>query len=312
MQTAVQLMAVLHLVAAQSVADTQPEVPGNAIVVHGTRADSAEVKQRAMNFVAQTGVANSQKQVARWLAPVCVKVLGLSTAQEAMVEQIMLEVATEAGIRVAGSGCRPNITVSFAADAGQVVRYVHARKPQQFREISTSDREQLLHGNAPVRWWYATHKLDREGVNSNGTTVHIVAAGGEEHISSLPSADGAAVTQQHNGGSNIRTPTVRAIYGVTIVIDAVKIGNASIDAVAAFAAMVAFAEIKASAVPRGSILGLFQPQNGLGTLTDLDRAFLKSLYRLPLDRQARIQRGHLVESLVDVWRAGADPHSSRD
>jgi len=28
-------------------------------------------------------------------------------------------------------------------------------------------------------------------------------------------------------------------------------------------------------------------------------AFLKSLYRMPLDRRSQIQRGHLVEALLD-------------
>jgi hypothetical protein len=63
--------------------------------------------------------------------------------------------------------------------------------------------------------------------------------------------------------------------------------------------MVAFAEMDASAPPPDSILGLFQPQSVDTTLTDWDMAFLKSLYRMPLDRRSRIQRGHLVEALLD-------------
>ena len=68
---------------------------------------------------------------------------------------------------------------------------------------------------------------------------------------------------------------------------------------AAYAAMVAFAEMDASAPPPDSILGLFQPSSVESSLTDWDMAFLKSLYRMPLDRRSRIQRGHLVEALLD-------------
>ena len=50
---------------------------------------------------------------------------------------------------------------------------------------------------------------------------------------------------------------------------------------------------------RLSILGLFQPSSAESSLTDWDMAFLKSLYRMPLDRRSRIQRGHLVEALLD-------------
>jgi hypothetical protein len=51
--------------------------------------------------------------------------------------------------------------------------------------------------------------------------------------------------------------------------------------------------------PSDSILGLFQPDSAESSLTDWDMAFLKSLYRMPLDRRSRIQRGHLVEALLD-------------
>jgi hypothetical protein len=63
--------------------------------------------------------------------------------------------------------------------------------------------------------------------------------------------------------------------------------------------MVAFAEMDADAPPPDSILGLFQPSSVESSLTDWDMAFLKSLYRMPLDRRSRIQRGHLVEALID-------------
>jgi len=51
--------------------------------------------------------------------------------------------------------------------------------------------------------------------------------------------------------------------------------------------------------PSDSILGLFQPDSAESSLTDWDMAFLKSLYRMPLDRRSQIQRGHLVEALLD-------------
>ena len=63
--------------------------------------------------------------------------------------------------------------------------------------------------------------------------------------------------------------------------------------------MVAFAEMSASDPPPDSILRLFQPDSIESSLTDWDMAFLKSLYRMPLDRRSRIQRGHLVEALLD-------------
>jgi hypothetical protein len=288
----------LLLPASASNAAAQPS--NDTIVVRGTRLDPAQARQRAVDFVKRTGVANGQQQVARWVIPVCVKVFGLSTPQTARVEDLMLDIAYEANMPVAGPRCQPNVTVTFAPDAGQVVRHIYARKPRQLDGLSQSEREKLLNSSAPVRWWYATQMLDRDGVQSNNISAPWITAGeGTGAPVSLPTVDGVTATQQYNSGSNVRTPTVRSLYGATVVVDAGKAGKAPIDAIGAYAAMVAFAEMNAEVPPPDSILGLFQPDSIETSLTDWDLAFLKSLYRMPLDRRSRIQRGHLVEALLD-------------
>ncbi len=273
----------------------------DTIVVRGTRLDPQQARQRAVDFVKRTGVAHGQQQIARWVVPVCIKVIGLSTAQTSRVEQLMLRIAREARIPVARLGCEPNLTVSFAADAGEVVRHIYSRKPRQLDELSRSERERLLNGAAPVRWWYATQMLDRDGMRSNNISAPWITAGEGSGSSpvSLPTADGVTATQQYNSGSNVRTPTVRSLYGATVVVDATKAAGVPIDSIGAYAAMVAFAEMDADAPPPDSILGLFRPDSIETALTDWDLAFLKSLYRMPLDRRSRIQRGHLVEALLD-------------
>jgi hypothetical protein len=279
---------------------------GDTIVVRGTRLDPGQARQRAVDFVKSTGVATGEKQVARWVVPVCIKIIGLSTPQSARVEDLMLGVAREANIPVARRGCEPNLTVTFAADAGQVARYIHGRKPHQLRELSQSEREQVLNGTAPVRWWYATQMLDRDGVKSNNISPGWISAGdgsGTGGAVTDPVSVGGfgdvTSTQQYNSGSNVRTPTIRSLYGATVVVDAPSAGKTPIDAIAAYAAMVAFAEMDPDAVPPDSILGLFKPDSIESTITDWDLAFLKSLYRMPLDRRSRIQRGHLVNALLD-------------
>ncbi len=274
------------------------------IVVRGTRLDPQQARERAADFVKRTGVANGQKQVARWVVPVCIKVIGVQDRQAARVERIMHGIAREANIRVAGPKCEPNVTISFTADASQLVRQINSRKPHQLRELSPAAKERLLTVNAPARWWYATSALDRDGVESNAISAGWITAGAAEGEKAnspvgLPINDGVTATQQYNSGSNVRTPTVRALYGATVVIDAPTAGATPIDAIAAYAAMVAFAELDADAPPPDSILGLFRPDSIETALTDWHLAFLKSLYRMPLDRRSRIQRGHLVEALLD-------------
>ncbi len=299
----------LRLVAAAAIVSTALAISGpqanahqpvaDTIVVKGTRIDPKQARERAVDFVKRTGVAQGQQQVARWVVPICIKVLGLTTPQTAKVERIMLSIAREANIEVARLNCEPNVTVTFAPDAGQVVRQIHARRPHQLGELSRAEREQILAGPAPVRWWYATQMLDRDGVKSNNLSAPWISAGEGSSVVSLPTVDGVTTTQQYNSGSNVRTPTIRALYGANVVVDAQKAGSTPLEAISAYAAMVAFAELNATAPPPDSILGLFQPNSAESSLTDWDLAFLKSLYRMPLDRRSRIQRGHLVEALLD-------------
>lgn len=294
------LAAIPLLILTSPLGASAQQKASDTIIVRGTRIDPGQARERAVDFVKRTGVANGQQQVARWIIPICVKVFGLTTSQAVRIEDSMLDIAYEANMPVAGPGCQPNITVTFAPDAGDVVRHIYAKKPQQLREVSQSEREQLLSGEAPIRWWYATEMMDREGMRSNNISAPWLTAGeGTGAPVSLPTVDGVTTTQQYNSGSNVRTPTVRSLYGATVVVDASKAGNTPVDAIAAYSAMVAFAEMNASAPPPDSILGLFQPFSVETSLTDWDMAFLKSLYRMPLDRRSRIQRGHLVEALLD-------------
>ena len=308
-------IALLLFASAGPLFATQPQ--NGTIVVRGTRIDPALARERAVEFIKRAGVAKGQKQVARWVVPICIKVIGVEDGQAARIEQSMLEIAGAANIDIAGPKCEPNITVSFTTDPRQVVRHIKTRKPNQFRELSFADRERILTGDAPVRWWYATQMIDRDGVKSNNFSPGWVSAGKSDAAAATtdPITIGGVgeitSTQQYNSGSNVRTPTLRSLYGATVVVDALRAGNASVDAIADYAAMVSFAEMDASdPPPPDSILGLFQPDSIETSLTDWDLAFLKSLYRMPLDRRARIQRGHLVEALLDE-RLPKEPKGKR-
>ena len=272
-------------------ASANPQPGDQTIVVNATPLDPEQVRQRAVDFVKNAGVATGQKQVARWVAPVCIKIAGISAAQAAKIESFMLGVAREANIPVAKEGCEPNIAILFTAGASQDVQQVHQHRPRQLIELSHVNRERVLYGTAPIRWWYSTQDVDREGVGTENVVPLIpMSIGGMGEMK---------FSQQYGSGSNVRTSTIRSLFTATVVIDAPLTGNTPIDAISAYAAMVAFAEINAGAPPPDSILGLFQPSSIESTLTDWDMAFLKSLYRMPLDRRSRIQRGHLVEALLD-------------
>lgn len=267
-----------------------------------------ELRQRVTDFVRGTGVARGDTPAARWVDPVCPKVLGLSENGARAAEARMRDVAVQAGIAVAREPCDSNIVVSFAPDAGAVVREIDRRSPRRLSDLSPSARAELLDGSAPVRWWYVTETRGRHsGSGRVGTApqamtnpaTHDGSGGGSALTSDVP-------TMLHYENSIISTLTNRVLTSATVVIDQDSVMGMKLDAVAGYAALVAFAEIRsADFVPDGSILTLFAASNPPRGLTPQDMAFLRALYRLPLDREARLHRSLLVGEMIAAVRGEA-------
>jgi hypothetical protein len=276
------------------------------IVVTGTLLSPDEVRRRAVEFVRGTGVASGQTPAARWAEPVCPRVLGLGTEQARVVEAKMRAIARAAGIAAARAPCRANIAVSFAADAGEVVRTVDRRSPRRLAEVPAAARQALLEGPAPIRWWYVTDTRSRHGMRGRGNPAVFAQGDGDSHSEGGGSMLSAGVPSiQHYDSSKISTQAHRVLTSATVVVDAGGVKGMPLDAVASYAAFVAFAEIRAlDFTPPGSILGLFQGPSASQELTEQDLAFLRALYRLQLDRGARHHRGTIVRELIDAQKTG--------
>lgn len=287
----------LALAAAQASQPSVPQAdPAESIIVTGTRSTPEETRRRAVEFVRGAGVATSQRSVARWEDPVCPRALGLQPTYAGMVEEKLRTIAEAAGIGVAREPCRPNILVSFVADAGATVRAVAARAPRQLEEVPSEARAALLAGPAPVRWWYSTDTRSRDGLPARAAPPPWTAGNAEGGGSMLPAH---MPTLQHYESSIVSTQAARVLTAATVVVDVGRVEGMPLDAVAAYAALVAFAEIRTDDFsPAGSILGLFDAESRLRAPTEWDMAFLRALYRLPLDRTGRRHRGMLVRELV--------------
>jgi hypothetical protein len=283
---------------------SQPTLPAQAppdeIVVTGERLTAEEIRQRAVEFVRGTGVANGETPVARWVQPVCIRVTGIRDDQAQRVQTTMLAIADAARVPAARGECRHNILVGFTADAAALIDEIHRHAPMRLVELSRNDRETLLEGTAPVRWWYTTGYLGRHGQGSMAQSLSTVGSDGS---GGLPIS---AETVQHYDSSMISTQVVRILKTATVVIDANGVRGRSLEAVGAYAALVAFAEIRdLEFAPRGSILSLFESPTAPRELADQDMAFLRALYRLPLDRQAMRHRGLLIGGMVEATREDA-------
>lgn len=277
--------------------------PAGPIIVTGEPLSEPQARELATDFVRRTGVAASETPAARWLDPVCPRVLGLAPDGARAAERMIREIATAVGAPVAAETCDSNVVVMFTSDAGAVVREIERREPRRLAELDPVERRALVEGDAPIRWWHTSEERDTAGGNGGiGRTSSAVSTTGMRGNHGRGAGGDLASdvpTSARYSNSFISTFAMRSLLSATVVIDQDAVMGRRLSAVAAYAALVALAEISPrSANPEGSILSLFSSANPPPRLTAQDLGFLQTLYRLPLDRQARYHRGTLVAGMI--------------
>lgn len=290
----------LSLLAALPVTAGASAPPDDAIVVDGVRMTPEEERRAAADYTRRLGIARGEVSVARWGRPVCPAVKGIEGAPARLVMRTLRAIAAEAGAPLAREGCRGNLVVAFVDDGADMVRRLVRKRPAMLSQVGGPDLRALKDGDAPVRWWYDVAFADAGGAHVSSLVSPAAPGGGEGGRSPLP--DGVPTSNAYSS-SLIRTHAMRHIQAATVVVDVNRAEGAPLDAVAAYAAMVGLAEIGRAAAPdAASILNLLAPErrvaatgNGLGAW---DRAMLRALYAIPLDRVGYAQRRQIVNALV--------------
>ena len=273
------------------------QTPDPTITVTGSQLTRDGIRREAEDYVRATAIAEGTRPAARWTDPICPAIVGVSPANAETVRAKLTAVAQDVGVAVAKEPCKSNIVIAFALDGSDLARKIAADR-RKTRAITTANREQLVEGELPVRWWYSSETRAHSGMRS--TTGQLPWAGSDE--GGTQQGGGSPLnginTIVQNKSSIVSTQVARVLVSATIIIDAKLAQGAPLDAVAAQVAMVALAEIDLDAKPPGSILSLFPGKTGVDDLSVNDRAALKSLYSLPLDRNARFHRGRLLQDIV--------------
>lgn len=280
-------ISALALVLAGSPASAQS---GDTINVIGRKPE--EVRREAQAFVRAIGVADTP--VARWIEPVCPKIVGVSSEIAERITRRLRAVADQVGVRMARGACDSNLMISFTTDAGAVVKQIATRLPDSFKDLTMPQRAALQRGDAPIRWWHVTQTRTKDGMGDMGNEAPPAAK--LDGPGGVPL--GGEVHQQYRS-SIAGTQMIRVLRAATIVIDVNKAEGTPLDSVIDLAALAGFAEIRSGGEPPpNSILALYAPE-GPKQLTQLDLNFLTTLYRLPLDRTAIAHRGLLIKGLID-------------
>lgn len=286
------LLLPIALLSTQAPAQQAAIDPNDNIVVTGQTRDAA--RERAQAFIRATGVAAGDLPATRWEDPVCPKVMGLAPRQAKRVMDRFRMVATEAGVVLAGERCRSNVVISFVKDGAALVRDLSRQSSSLLGQVAPEKRDALRNGTQPIRWWYRSELV---GMGKRGRSASMPIALAGDH-GNLPTHGDTDSLSQYTS-SLISTQTMRVLTSATVVVDATKLQGRPLEAVGAFAAMVALAELKDDATrTAGTILGLFGANPGLLDLSEQDRNFLAGVYRLRLDRTARQHRGSLVAEMT--------------
>ncbi|WAC24664.1 hypothetical protein [Blastomonas sp. SL216] len=278
-------------------ADPNPGVSAAEIEVIGRRQTEAEVRAEAFDYVRRSGVIKGDSPIARWHSPVCPKLIGIKPEYAQIVERKFRAIAAIAEVELADRKCDANVVIAFTTSGADVAKEIVKHSPLQIQEIPLPQRREFLEGTAPVRWWYSTQLATSEGMITGLDGLMVADYGSSEGGGSVVSDEYPMVRVYHS--SLIRTQVIRVLRSATIIVDVNRATGESLDAVAAFTAMVGLAEIQPiTMTPPNSILGLFDPDAKIGSATEWDISFLKALYAIPPARFGWKQKKMLANRIV--------------
>jgi hypothetical protein len=299
-------VAILILLAASVIgAAAQPAaLPTEHVTVTGTR--SREVIQGfVQSFISP---ARMTGKIARWKDGICPTVLGLKQAFLKFVMQRLREVAAKVGAPVnADTGCKPNIEIVFTT-APQALADGLAKNHEIYLGYADNaeQRAKLAIVTHPIQVWYATQTKDARGISEidnpkgGGVVVTFVVPGDpktgqptQEITMNMPHAHSRSVT-----GSRLGDGLSSSFYHVIIAADPNKLKDYEIGSLADYIAMLALTQLDSlntcqqlPSIVNMLAKGCDRPTNAL---TENDLAYLRSLYKMSLERNLRVQQDEMA------------------
>ncbi|MGZ3277095.1 MAG: M56 family metallopeptidase [Caulobacteraceae bacterium] len=141
--------------------------------------DPAEIKRQVADFVKSYGAftrgdVSRSRQTGRWANPICLRVAGLTPAQETAVRTRIEQVAEAVDVSVRPAGCAlPNLEIGFSADPqGQLDSLV--KEHRLILGDRTSRTRDAKTVNMPVQAWYLTNGVTFAANDAGGLKALVV------------------------------------------------------------------------------------------------------------------------------------------
>lgn len=228
--------------------------------------------------------------LARWGGCVCIGVANLRRDLSQAVVDHISRVALEHDLRIGDPGCTPNVVIVFTSDAPAMASALVAADQRAFHlGVGGLDRgkralEVFQTSDAPVRWWHVSMPV------IGGTHARAVRMPGDTGPIYVP-GEGLV-----NKGRPISDELNKAI----VVVDADRLGGATLRQISDYLSMVALAQVDPDGDTQGldTVLNVFADPTGVEGLTAWDRTYLRALYRAPHERiDDNDQAGSIVRTV---------------
>jgi hypothetical protein len=297
-QHVVSLLAVCATLTASAYAQAEESSPGPTIVVTGKVPLSEEKALEAVRRVARP----VDGQLARYKEPVCPRVTGFQSQYEALVEKRIRVVAEAVGAGAGEERCVTNLNVVVVDDGREFVAELQRRHPEALAGLSELEFAALSKDEGAARCWTATAQTNslgatvgRPAATSGGGAVRYGYAGSSVHF-------GDVNVMRIYESSNIDPSVQQAIVSAWIVLETRATLGKSLTQLADYAALRGLAMVRPDELDgsEDTILALFEPRSDAAPaeLTEFDRAYLKSLYRVNGLRWARQQVRQMADAIA--------------
>jgi hypothetical protein len=284
-----------------------PATPPENITVTGIKDMDAAVSKFVGAMTAPTRVA---EKLARWKTGVCPITAGLRPVMAAFVSQRVKDVAAQVGAPVDGKDtCTPNIEIVFTTTPQALLDNIRILHPVLLGyHDNSAQAERLATVTHPIQAWYSTATQDLhgnsqvDGVRTQGVSMQVLLPDMSEGViasppafatMSMPSAGVANVT-----GNRLGDGLSSVFTHVMIVAEPAKLLEYEVGTLADYIAMLALSQISSldSCQELPSILNLLAPDcsQTAKTLTQVDIAYLRGLYKMSATANFHVQRGEMM------------------
>ncbi|MEO9469611.1 MAG: hypothetical protein ABJD75_08205 [Parasphingorhabdus sp.] len=264
----------------------------------------AEFRNLIVNHFNVSNGGRHNGQYARFAAPICPSVSGLSERQAIAIENRMRDIAKMTGVPVAPEGCRPNVFLAIVDDGTSEIKQLRRKKPRLFNSLTHQKRDKIEQGNGPVYIWKATETMASDSRKSaRAGSMNLMAGGNGPGLgAALGGASGTG--QRTHVKSKIKRSTMEGIIYSYMLIESQSLKGVSAAQLADYVTMMSLIDIDFNAeteVPAGSMLSLFSDIEDKSlrpnSLSGGDLLLLRGLYKVAANVKAPLQRSAIIHTM---------------